>query len=204
MKKFLYFFISSVVVIFFSFSLYALNDVKYLCFLSELSGGNNSIKKYLLYRIYKNDEKNSVFGEISELILSEKYKFSEDVFIRILGVIGDDRSIPFLMKIYIDNQNIENKRYKIISAINSLGIIGDKKIVPFLEKLLEKDNEGYYVSRSLYFLTGVKNKYLNSSGTYQEIYITPKEKKIRKIVLESVGRERSIDEMFYLDEIFRL
>ncbi|EAT16537.1 HEAT repeat domain-containing protein [Desulfuromonas acetoxidans] len=202
-KKILYFII--IFVAFFILYCFAINSIKFLCVSSEILGSNSSFGGYLISRIYLEDNRNKVFNEVNKLVLDDKYGFVEDVFIRVLGVVGDDRAIPLLMNIYIKNQEKEKLRYKNISIITSIGLIGDDKVIPFLEKILNKkqSKNRYYAARSLFLLTGEEVNYLNKAGTYQNFYPSPRDKEARSVILQSKERRRGYDEMMSLDALFR-
>jgi hypothetical protein len=126
-----------------------------------------------------------------------------------LGIIGEYYSAVYLIKAYSEYQNKDQSAVTVWYIINSMGLIGNHDAVKLLETLLKNyDKHGmqvsrYSLARSLYFLTGKRYDYINSSGEITKIHLTKELKNARKVIEESAGRKRTYDEMIILDKLYR-
>lgn len=92
-----------------------------------------------------------------------------------IGLLGDNRAVPFLEKFLEKNVSDLQSHFLDFTAVNAL-----------------------------YLLTGSDNYYfINSSGERQRLIITKRLSEARKVITEAKGRKRTYEEMIVLDKIFR-
>jgi hypothetical protein len=90
-----------------------------------------------------------------------------------------------------------------------MGQIGDEDFVPFLETLVRDYDKlrvqatKYSILRSLYLITGNRYSYFNSSGRKSELEVTEELIDARRVIMNSKGRKRSIQEMLVLEKLYR-
>ncbi len=179
-------------------------------FLFFIAGGLDRPSR-LYFHVTKNIYAISSKSNLSEKLLrnleKDRNKHIHDLYIHTLGVIGEYKAIPYLIKAYAEYQNESNRRYMIYRIILSLGMIGNEDSIPFLETLLrdyeklQPKIEGYCIARALYLCTGDIYKYTGLSGEKTILYVGPKLSTARSIITTSKGRSRTIEEMITLGKL---
>lgn len=181
-----------------------------LCKIAE--GFDEPSKPYyfVLERIYKLSDKEIYSKKITKYLSKDENRYLHDIYIRILGVLGDKESLFELEQIYIKYQQDQRYKATLYYVIKSMGLIGDKEIVPFLERLLKNHDElnvqisGSNIAVALYLITGRSDYYFtNSSGERQKLILTDNLTKAREVIVSSKGRDRNFDEMIILDNVYR-
>ena len=209
-KKLLILIVSLFICIGVVFKLTILDSPDILCKVAEGFDEPSTPFYLAIERIYKLSNKKSFGKKLIQYLENDENKYLHDVYIRILGVIGDSESLYDLKRLYIKYQH--NKEYKatLYYIIRSMGLIGDKEIVTFLETLLTQYKELHVqVSESnivtaLYLITGRNDYYFtNSLGERQKLYLTNELIEAMKAIEKSKGRARTIEEMITLDMLYR-
>jgi hypothetical protein len=194
----------------FGFKLAVWDNTDLLCKIAEGFDEPSRSYYFTLERIYKLSEKNNFSKKITKYLFKDENRYLHDIYIRILGVLGDKESLHELEQIYIKYQHDQRYRATLYYVIKSMGLIGDKEIVPFLETLLKKYDElnvqvsGSNIASALYLITGSSDFYFtNSSGERQRLILTDNLIKARQIIVSSKGRSRKFEEMIILDNVYR-
>ena len=117
-----------------------LNSVDFLCMIAEGSNEPSSLHNFAIERIYKIAEKKEIGEKLIKNIKKNKKENLHTLYIRILGVIGEEATLPCLMEIYIKHQE-ETKSIKVYNVIKSLGLLGKEEVVPFLERILNREEK---------------------------------------------------------------
>ena len=166
---------------------------------------------FVLDRIYKLSSKKDFGRKLIADLSEDENRYLHELYIRILGVIGESEALYSLQQTYIKNQHDENSKVTLYYTIKSMGLMGEIEIVPFLEKLLEKYKEldvlvsGSNIAVALYLITGKDNIYFfNSEGQMQRLVLDENLIKAKRIIATSKGRSRTLKEMIELDtRVFR-
>lgn len=179
-------------------------------FLFILAGGSNqpsSLFNFAIERIYKLSEKKDIGKKLIKELKEHGDFFSlQDLYVRTLGVIGEEDAFPCLMEIYIRNQ--DKKVAVLDTVILSLGLLGKEDAVPILERILNRE-DGWFallnfpIAQSLYLLTGKKYTFINSRGESQELFVTPELLQAREVIVATKGKKRKYKDMLILDKLFR-
>jgi hypothetical protein len=186
------------------------NNTDLLCKIAEGFDEPSTPYYFVIERIYKLSEKRNISKKITQYLSKDENRYLHNIYIRILGVLGDKESLHELEQIYIKYQH--DKRYKVTVyyVIKSMGLIGDKEIAPLLETLLRKYVElnvqisGSNIASALYLITGNSNyHFTNSSGERQKLILTNNLTKAREVIVSSKGRRRNFEEMKILDKVYR-
>lgn len=170
---------------------------------------------YLYYivseKIYKNSANKDTARKILLMIEKGENKHLHDLYIRTVGIIGEDSAFAnhLLIDTYSKYQNDTESKGLIYQIIDSMGFVGNKDTVLILERLL-KNYHGYRmiiprypVVRALYLTTGKNYNYINEAGEKTKLYLTDELKQSRKVIENSKGRYRTVDEMIILDNLNR-
>ena len=188
-----------------------LDNPALLCKVAEGFNEPSSPFYFVLDRIYKLSNKEDFAGKLIADLSENENRYLHEIYMRILGVIGESGALYDLEQTYVKNQHDENYRVILYYVIKSMGLIGEIEIVPFLEKLLEKYTElevqvsGSNIAVALYLITGKDDIYfLNSEGQMQKLVLNENLIKAKMIIAASKGRIRTVEEMIELDRrIFR-
>ncbi len=165
---------------------------------------------FTLGRIYKLSEGTDA-GKVLLINYVEGKNFHlSNLYYRVLGAIGEQDTYYELRKRYNKIQHDRNAEGELFYLISSMGLLGNESIEPFLSLLLEKQSDlkvqvnGSLIASSLYLVTGkIDYIFLNSENHAQTLIMTDKLKKIRKVIIDSRGRDRTYGEMIILDGFFR-
>ncbi len=209
-NKIIYIVLMLTVCLGFGFKLVVWDNADILCNIAEGFDEPSTPFYFFLERIYKLSEKNSFSKELAQYLSKDENRHLHDIYIRILGVIGDKESLHELEQIYIKYQHDKKSKVTLFYMVKSAGLIGDKEIVPLLETLLKKYDElkvqisGSNIASSLYLITGKNDYYFtNNSGEQQKLILIDNLIEARKVIVSSKGRERTYEEKILLDNVFR-
>jgi hypothetical protein len=192
-----------------------------LCFLITNSSlkvqyalaGNVSTDSFLyqyamerIIRIYSEEPEKVTNLILKEYNLNDPYFYVDTV---LLSIFADPPSTNAL-RTKIDNlTDFQDKIYSDSGyslLIESIGIAMMKDREPFLVDLLSKLNNStriasainYTVARSLFFLTGKTYKYTNRKNSKSTVRLTDHILKTRDVLVNSMDRKRTVDEMILL------
>ena len=162
-------------------------------------------------RIYKLSVKKDISEKIIKKIEDDKNSHLHDLFIKALGVIGEDqpRAINCIIKTYIKYQDDPNRQGILLYVIDSMGFIGNQNTVSILERLLINYDKHsivvprYSIARALYLSTGRNYEYFNESREKKQFYLTDGLRDARNAIVASKGRYRTFPEMMVLDNLNR-
>jgi hypothetical protein len=168
-------------------------------------------KRYYIVteRIYNLSERKKVRDKIREHLERNNNDHLHNLYIQVLGITGDSSSSGILIKLYSLYQQDMNRRSTVSRIIDAMGQIGDEDFVPFLETLVRDYDKlrvqatKYSILRSLYLITGNRYSYFNSSGRKSELEVTEELIDARRVIMNSKGRKRSIQEMLVLEKLYR-
>ena len=150
-----------------TFKITIFDNQELLCVVAEGFNEPSIPFYYSLNRIYQISEKKNISNKFISYLRENKNNNLHELYIRILGVIGEDQAIHEFKKLYVKYQRKKNYKATIYYIVKSMGIIGNEGIVPFLEKILYKYNEldvqvpGSVIASALYLVTGKIDYYLN-------------------------------------------
>jgi len=205
MKKILIVFLI-VLVFFIVIMLCILNSVDFLCMIAEGSNEPSSLHNFTIERIYKIAEKKDIGEKLIKYIRENENENLHPLCIRILGVIGEEGTLPCLMEIYIKHQE-ETESYKVYKVIKSLGLLGKEEVVPFLERILNREDGwillNHPIAESLYLLTGNQYDFINPQGEKQKLYLYDELRQAREVILATKMRKRNHEDMAILDKLLR-
>ena len=163
---------------------------------------------YSLQRIIEISDKNYPQNIIDDLN-DDKNKHLHNLYIQILGLIGNKKATVAVLNKYIDHQNDNNSRSTAIYSIDSLGMIGDEQAAPILERLFINYDahtplvDKYSIARALYLITGKLYSYKDDSGEDSPIPLTKELKKARGIIENSGDRPRTVEEIKFFAKLYR-
>jgi len=188
----------------------SINSEKFLCL---IAGGSDVPSKLHYWAIERMlilyDKGEDVGAPILKALKSNEDNEIVDVYIKILGLIGEKEAIGYLNKVFIKALNTHDPRGLTYPIVNSFGLMGNDEIVPFLEYLLENYKKfnikatKFSIARSLFLLTGNKYKYIKSNGSCGYFEPTRALVNARDIIISSDNRRRTFEEMVALDKLFR-
>jgi hypothetical protein len=184
-----------------------LDNPDILCMIAEGFDEPSTLYYASIERIYRISEKKKVGEKLIKRLNDGENQHLQNCYIRVLGVIGEDDAIPYLMDAYVKYQHNKNFKSTIYDIVNSLGLIGKKDAVPLLETLLKKYDEHHVqvpsglIAHSLYLITGSSYSFVNSSGEKEKLYLSKERIEARRIIATSKGRKRSFEEMVALDKL---
>lgn len=181
-----------------------------LCILSKGFKEPSTAHYFIIERIYNLQKSKKVAGQLIDKMSRDINPSVNDCYARILGVIGETKSLTAMENIYLKYHNNEDYQKTLDYIILSIGLLGDKSAIPFLEKIMNENKKnkslilGSTISSALYLLTGQTDySYTNIFGNRQTIIITKNLKEARKIIVKSKNRMRTLSEMITLDSLFR-
>lgn len=206
MKKSIIITIIAVLIFVFTFKIIIFDNVNFLYSILEGLNTKSPLYNFTIERIYKIAEKKDIGKNLIAYIEKDENQNLHDLYIRILGVIGEYDAINCLLKTYIKYQDDKNRLFTIYKIISSLGFLGNEEIVPFLESILNKNSWpllNHTIARSLYLITGKPYVYMDHTGKSQELYLYDGLIQARKVVLSTRGKKRSFDNMLILDKLLR-
>lgn len=190
-----------------------------ICFLSNntnfllmvYSGLDKPSKAYNIVteKIYKQLTNRDKGQEIINRIVEGRKPHLNSFLYYSLGIIGEKKATQFL----IDScSKYENKidDYSIMhSIISSMGLIGDQRFLPIIKHYLDNYDKyevlptRYLMAQTIYLISGENYHYVDKFGEKSGITITSELRNARHVILETVNRRRSIDEMIILDKLDR-
>lgn len=154
----------------------------------------------VIERIYSLSQSQNLDEEIRKHLEQNKNDHLYNLYIHVLGIIGDRSSAGIFIKLYSRYQHDLNHRSTVNRLIDAMGLIDNNDLVPFLETLLRDYDQlrvqttKYSIARSLYLITGNKSSYVR---------ITRELSEARNVILNSKGRKRTLQEMLLLDKLYR-
>ena len=184
-------------------------NVDFLSMVAEGLDQPSVVFNKVIERIYKLSERQDIGKKLTTYLRENRKEHHHNLYIRILGVLGDKRSANDLLKIYVKYQHDENHRSTIYRVVDSLGFISNEEAVPVLERLLTNyDRLGvqvtqYTIARALYLSTGKSQDYKNESGTASSLVVTKELLRARQVIVASRDRKRTFDEMMVLERLLR-
>jgi hypothetical protein len=161
-------------------------------------------------RIYYLSKNDSEIDRVINDLESGKNEFLHKLYIRTIGIVGGDKRDLYnyvIMKSYIKNQSNKNRSSIVYAAIDSLGFIANTSTTKILERLTENyENHNmvilkYPVARALYLATGDINMVREISS--MDFIETSELKIARKVLENSKGRYRTVEEMLLLANLNR-
>ena len=188
----------------------SINNVGFLCLIAGSSDVPSKMHYCAIERILiLYDEDEDVGEQIFETLKSNESKEIIDVYIKILGLIGEKEAMGYLNKIFIEALNNNDPRGLTYPIVNSFGMMGNDDIVSFLKYLLENYSKynikatKHSIARSLFLLTGKKYKFVKANDSYGYFEPTSEVVNARDIIISSDDRRRTFEEMVALDKLFR-
>ena len=169
----------------------------------QIAAGLDKPSKFyniIIERIYSLSESQNFNEEIRNHLEQNKNDHLYNLYIHVLGIIGDRSSAGIFIKLYSRYQHDINHHSTVNRIIDAMGLIDNNDLVPFLETLLRDYDQlrvqatKYSIARSLYLLTGKKSSYVQVTGELSEA---------RNVIFNSKGRKRTLQEMLLLDKLYR-
>ncbi len=144
---------------------------------------------------------------LNEIEVGEN-KHLHELYVRTLGVVGDNSADAnyALIKLYAANQRDKEKAGILYSVIDGMGFIGDESSIAVLNRLLYNYDKHltpiakYPIARAFYLSTGDLHQATKGNSNFT---ITAEIQIVRKIILNSKGRYRTIEEMLAIDNLNR-
>lgn len=175
------------------------------------AGLDNPSAGYFLVqeRIYRLSNRENVTKKILQYLEEDQNKHLHDLYIKTLGVVGEQDVFMHLLRSYSKYQGKKEYSTNVWHIINAMGMIGNPGFTPLLKRLLENYSQHrvqvsrYLLARSLYLITGNQYKYINSEGRETKITLTDELINARKVIVDSENRKRTFEEMLTLDKLFR-
>jgi len=202
--------ILSVFILLVIVKVFVLDNPDVLCIIAEGFDDPSASYYFVIEKIYKLSTSKEIGEKFLRYLKDNKNGNLHGLYIRILGVIGDNKAIPILKKYYIKHQHSRTKKLELYYTVKSMGLIGDKETIFFLKNLLQTTVESNAqvdastISVALYLITGDDNyQFVNSVGKTQRLHLTKGLIEARKAIISSKGRKRTTQEMIALDNIFR-
>lgn len=164
---------------------------------------------WVIERIYRLSRNESETKRILNELESGKNEFLHDLYIRTIGIVGENSDFAnyVTVKIYTKYQGNDQKMSIVASAIDTMGFIANKSTISILERLVENyDNHNmvvakYPVVRALYLSTCDIHMVREKSS--MEFNKTDELKMAREVITRSKGRYRTFDEMLILSNLNR-
>jgi len=188
----------------------SINSVGFLCLIAGSSDVPSKLHYWAIERILiLYDEGEDVGEQILEDLKSNESNEIIEVYIKIVGLIGEKEALGYFNKIFVEVLNNNDPRGLTYPLVNSFGLMGNDEIVSFLEYLLENYRKynikatKYSIARSLFLLTGKKYEYVKARGSYGYFEPTSEFVYARDIIISSDDRRRTFEEMVALDKLFR-
>jgi len=161
-----------------------------------------------IYQLSANEEiTDKIIGRLEE----SKDSHLHGLFIKVLGIVGEDdpRAINSIIKIYVEYQDNMNRQSLVLKAIATMGYISNTNTISILERLLFNYDKHrmvapiYSIARSLYLSTGNNYEYVDVSGEKTKLHITEELLQAREVIVKSRGRYRTFEEMMILENLNR-
>jgi len=193
----------------FVFKIVVFDNVNFLCQIAEGLDDPSTLYYFTIERIFKIAEKGAVGKSLTENISTGENRHLHYLYIRILGVTGENDTIPCLMKTYIEHQHQNSGESKSMRhiVIRSLGFIGDEKVNPFLEKILNEQHHdkmlNFVIAEALYLLTGERHDFINWQGNEEKLFVSKELMQARQVILDTKGKKRKFEDMIILDRLLR-
>ncbi len=162
---------------------------------------------FTITQIFKKIDKSSC-DDIVYRLGEEKYSYLHDLYIYVLGFAGYDGLKEYMEVAQTQCLEKPGMKSTCIRIVNAMGVSGDTSYIKTLESFLEKEKNinlptKYYVSRSLYLLTGKKYQYSDDGVTLRKFIITDDLKKAHDLVSQPKGDIRTYDNTLALEKLFR-
>jgi len=186
-----------------------LDNPELLCVLAEGLDEPSSSFYLILNRVYALAEKDNFTKELVQHLSAGKNANLHDIYIRVLGVVGEETALHELFRIYQRHQNDEASKAVVYYTVTSIGMIGSEEMVPFLETLLEKRKElkiqvnELAIANALYLSTGIEKAKAAEFFNGKKHKLSQAQIAARRVIASSKGRKRSYDEMLVLDKLYR-
>jgi len=208
-KKRTFFLIFIVIAIAFGAKVLIYDNPKVLYVVAEGLDEPSAMYYFVTERIYKLSANKSEMSRIVEELKSGENEYLHDLYIRTLGIVGEnsDTANYVLVKIYSKYQDNDNKASIINTVIDSMGFIGNESTNAILERLLENYEKHnmivakYPIARSLYLSTGDINRVREKSSL--NFILTEELKMARTVLVRSADRYRTFNEMLILSNLNR-
>jgi len=165
----------------------------------------------VLERIYKLSAKDDFFTEMKFCLMGQGRDTYHGIYLRYIGVVGQKWASNDIRSAYVKGlKDIDAEGYFMV--ISSMGLTGNASLTPLLEELLAQSRHdkslrgsGAAIASSLYLITGKTDyRFTNETGSEQQLALTPELMYTRKVIVESRGRKRTLEEMVVLDKTYRL
>jgi hypothetical protein len=191
-----------------SLGYYVYNNTIFLLTVAWASDIPSQLNFWARDRIYQKCQDVRVVNSIVDDFKSNRLPYLNDIYILVLGVIGDKKASDYIVRelvAAIDNNNYGTVAY----CIDSLGLLGDANVHPLLIRLMDNYESyklplpKYVLFRSIYLISGNIDEYPNSNE--KPSGFAPNDELVfaRKIILSSNDRYRTLDEMHTLDKLLR-
>lgn len=198
------------VLIIFGGNYFLLNNFKFLSLGSAFFLNTSKYHQFFINRMYKLSENEDIEEQIIvNMANSDIDSYVLGNYIRIMGVIGGDRSEFYLIKIFGKHQNLQYADYVLFNTVLSMGLSGSKMSEELLDRFISTDMSTnqivmqHLAASSLYLLTGEQYFFINNRGEKEKLYLTQDLHNARDIIVSSKGRKRTYDEMITLDKLFQ-
>lgn len=183
-------------------------NVKMMFTIAEGLDESSYFYKITMKQIYKQSSKKKVRESITDDLELNENIHLHNMYIKVLGINGEEAFTGILIKKYAQYQHNKNYRSTVNRIVDAIGLTNNYDMVPFLETLLndyEKLNvqvTKYSILRSLYLLTGNQYSYRDDSGRQAKFQISEEIRTARELIEISRNRKRTIEEMLYLDKLY--
>lgn len=165
----------------------------------------------VLERMYKLSGKDDFVTEMKFCLMGQGRDTYHGIYLRYIGVVGQKWASNDIRSAYVKGlKDIDEEGYFMV--ISSMGLTGNASLAPTLEDLLAQSRHdealtgsGATIASSLYLITGKTDySYHNKNGSERRLALTPELTNARKVIVESRGRKRTIEEMVVLDKTYRM
>lgn len=186
-----------------------LDNPELLCVVAEGFDEPSFCFYLTLNRIYALAEKDNFSKKLIQHLSTGNNANLHDIYIRVLGVIGEETALHELFRTYQRHQSDAAHKAIVYYTVTSIGMIGSEEMVPFLETLLEKPKElkiqvdELTIANALYLTTGIEETRVAEFFNGKKHKLSPEQIAARRVIASSKGRKRSYDEMLVLDKIYR-
>lgn len=173
------------------------NSPLFLFHTLEGSDSDSYLRSFSVKHIY-DIPKNKLYEFISDDIKSDKRKYLYVNYFRISSVVGLDK----LNERYIDMLDLQDKNeYYLFNLINALGLIGVDNSKILSSKCGEtEDKELLFLLNRAIFISNRGTSSVNYCGDFKP---TAEMLTLKKVIQDSIGRERNEDEITTLDSLYK-
>jgi hypothetical protein len=177
-----------------------------LLFSVMLSSKSAKIDRLAFERIVELSKKKDIVQELINNLENGVHRDLTSLYLLTLGIIGDSRALSTFSSLYISCQDKLDDPHCITIqtfSVVGLGLSGSSNYIKFLSKILENYEDHRTTVdiqtfvESIYLMSGEKYSYKNN-GEAREFVPWDSLIAARKVIVDSRGRNRTIEEMMIL------